>query len=218
MISLPIHDGTGQEVGVYEFDPAELASRVSKQLLHDVVVMYEANQRVGTVRNKSRAEVAGTTQKMYRQKGTGRARAGSRRSPVRVGGGRTFAKRPIDWSYRLPKKAIKTATRMALRSKFDDGQVTILDELSIEAPKTKVVTSVLGALGLSDVGCLLVVDQHDVNVWRSARNIAGLRVTPAAGLNTYDLLHQRQLLITKAALDRLRGQGATVEAAAVSEG
>jgi large subunit ribosomal protein L4 len=218
MISLPIHNASGQEVGVYEFDPAELASRVSKQLLHDVIVMYESNQRVGTARTRSRAEVAGTTQKMYRQKGTGRARAGSRRSPVRVGGGRTFAKRPIDWTYRLPKKAVKLATRMALRSKFDDGQVTILDELSVESPKTKVVADVLKSLGLTGVGCLLAVDQHDVNVWQSARNIADLRVSPSAELNTYDLLHQRQLLITKAALDQLRGQGVAAEVAAASEG
>jgi large subunit ribosomal protein L4 len=218
MISLPIHNASGQEVGVYEFDPAELASRVSKQLLHDVIVMYESNQRVGTARTRSRAEVAGSTQKMYRQKGTGRARAGSRRSPVRVGGGRTFAKRPIDWTYRLPKKAVKLATRMALRSKFDDGQVTILDDLSVESPKTKVVADVLKSLGLTGVGCLLAVDQHDVNVWRSARNIADLRVSPAVELNTYDLLHQRQLLITKAALDQLRGQGAVAEVAAASEG
>lgn len=94
MASLPIYNRTGQQVGSYDIDPAAIAPNINKQLLHDVVVMYQSNQRVGTAKTKSRAEVAGSTKKMYRQKGTGNARAGGRRSPVRRGGGHTFAKRP----------------------------------------------------------------------------------------------------------------------------
>src|SRR5690606_24500397 len=107
MVSLPVFDRAGKEVGRYEIDPAELAPRINKQLLHDAVVMYQANLRQGSFRSKSRAEVAGSTKKMYRQKGTGNARAGSRRSGIRRGGGHIFAKRPRDFSYRMPRKMLQ---------------------------------------------------------------------------------------------------------------
>ncbi len=205
MISVPIQNSAGVEVGAYEFAPEELASGVNKQLLHDVVVMYEANRRVGTVRTKSRGMVAGSTKKLYRQKGTGRARAGSVRSPIRRGGGHTFAKVPRDFSYRLPKKAVKTATRMALLSKFLDSQVTLLDGLAIAQPKTSEAAALLKTLGLSGVGCLLAIDGYDANIWKSVRNIPTLWVSPASDLNAYDLLHQRQFVATVAAVDWLRG-------------
>lgn len=214
MISLPIRDMTGKEVGSYEFDPAEIAPGVNKQLLHDVVVMYEANRRVGTVRTRSRGEVRGSTKKMYRQKGTGRARAGARRTPVRRGGGHAFAKRNRDWGFRLPKKAVRLATRMALLSKFLDDQVTVLDDFSVDAPQTKVVAGVLRTLGLDRVSTLLAIQEYDANVWKSSRNIAGLWVSPASDLNAYSLLHQRQLLVTRGALDQLRQSGEGVAAVA----
>ena len=204
MISVPIKNRSGAQVGTYEFDEAELAGGINRQLLHDVVVMYETNRRVGTVRTKSRGEVKGSKKKMYRQKGTGRARMGNKRTPIRRGGGHTFGKRPVDWSYRLPRKAVALATRMALLSKFQDQQVTILDELAISQPKTKDVVAVLKALGLSEASCLLAIDGHDANVWKSARNIPTLAVSPASDLNAYSLLHQRNLLVTKSALDGLR--------------
>jgi len=117
MASLPIFNRSGAEVGKYEVDLAEIAPNISKQLLHDVVVMYQANRRQGTVRTKSRAEVSGTSKKMYRQKGTGNARAGSRRSPIRRGGGHAHSLLPRDYSYRLPRKAVQAATRMAIAGK-----------------------------------------------------------------------------------------------------
>lgn len=204
MISLPIQDAKGKKVGTYKFDPNELASKVNKQLLHDVVVMYEASRRVGTVRTKSRGDVEGSTKKLFRQKGTGRARAGGSRTPVRRGGGHTFAKKPVDWSFRLPKKAVRLATRMALLSKFLDEQVVVLDELSIDAPKTKTMAELLNSLKLGKESCLLAIEEHDENIWMSSRNLPNLRVAPALNLNAYDLLHQRRFLVTKAALDRLR--------------
>ncbi len=204
MISVPVVDMSGKEVGTYSFDPSELADGINKQLLHDVVVMYEANQRVGTMRTKSRAEVAGNKKKMFKQKGTGRARAGTRRSPVRVGGGHTFAKRPRDFSYRLPKKAIRLATRMALLSKFQDGQAVVLDSLSVDAPKTRVVASLLKAVGLAGKSCLLTIRDHNEVVWKSSRNIAGLSVAPSREINAYSLLKSRHLLVTREALDALR--------------
>ncbi len=156
------------------------------------------------MRTKSRAEVAGNKQKMFKQKGTGRARAGTRRSPVRVGGGHTFAKRPRDFSYRLPKKAIRLATRMALLSKFQDGQAVVLDSLSVDAPKTRVVASLLKAVGLAGKSCLLTIRDHNEVVWKSSRNIAGLSVAPSREINAYSLLKSRHLLVTREALDALR--------------
>lgn len=207
MVSAPLKSVSGSDVGSYEFDGSELAAGVNKQLLHDVVVMYEANQRAGTARSKSRGEVAGSTKKLYRQKGTGRARAGTRRTPVRVGGGHAFAKRPKDWSYRLPKRAVRLATRMALLSKFQDGEAIVLDSLSVEAPKTRVIADMLRALSVDGESCLLAVRDHDSVVWRSARNIASLWVAPAIELNAYQLLHQKRLVVTKDAIDFLRSQG-----------
>jgi large subunit ribosomal protein L4 len=204
MISLPIHNKTGQQVGAYEFDPAELAPGINRQLLHDVVVMYEANKRLGTVYTKSRGDVVGSTKKIYRQKGTGRARMGPKRTPIRRGGGHTWGKRPIDHSYRLPRKAVALATRMALLSKFQDNEVVILDELAVAEPKTKEVASILKALGLSGTSCLLAIDAHNPVVWKSARNIDKLSVLPASDLNAYDLLQRKRLLVTKAAIDKLR--------------
>lgn len=204
MISVPIKSATGGDVGTYEFDPAELAPGINKQLLHDAVVMYEANRRVGTVRTKSRGEVAGSTKKLFRQKGTGRARMGPKRTPIRRGGGMAFAKRPKDWSYRMPKKAVKLATRMALLSKFQDGEAIVLDSLSVDQPKTKVIADMLKALGVDRQGCLLAIRDNDAVLWKSARNIPTLNVAPARELNAYDLLRQKRLVVTKDAMDLLR--------------
>jgi large subunit ribosomal protein L4 len=205
MVSVPVRSMSGQDVGSYEFDLNEIASGVNRQLLHDAVVMYESNRRVGTSKTKSRGQVKGSTKKLFRQKGTGRARAGASRTPVRRGGGHTFGKSVLDWTFRLPKKAVKQATRMALLSKFQDDEVTMLDGLSVEGPRTKVIADMLKSLGLSATDCLLVVDGHDANVWVSSKNIPTLRVSPASDLNAYDLLRMKQLLITTAAMDSLRG-------------
>ena len=138
MATLAIHDRTGAEVGNYEIDPAQIGSRISKQLLHDAVVIYQNYSRSGhRVRTKNRTDVAGTTKKMYRQKGTGNARAGSRRSGIRRGGGHIHAIRPRDWSYRLTKKALQLATRMALASRIADNEVTLIDQLAFAQPKTR---------------------------------------------------------------------------------
>lgn len=206
MISVPVVDMSGKAVGKYEFDEAELADRISKQLLHDVVVMYEANQRAGTFKTKTRAEVAGSKKKLFKQKGTGNARAGTKRSPTRVGGGHAFAKVPREFGYRLPKKAVRLATRMALLSKFQDGEAIVVDSVSIKEPKTKVVASMLKALGVKDQSCLLTIKDADAQVWQSARNIEKLWVSPSKELNAYDLLHQKRLIVTKDALDALRGK------------
>lgn len=203
MVSLPVYDRNGSEVDSYDIDPAELAPRISKQLLHDVVVMYQANKRQGSAKTKTRGEVSGTTKKMYRQKGTGNARAGHRRSGVRRGGGHIFAKQPRDYSYRLPKKAIRLATRMAMASKIEDSEVVLIDELAFTEPKTKQMASVLKALNLGG-NLLVAVEGHDANVVKSIRNIADVSVLPVAELNALEVLRPKRMLMTKAALDAFR--------------
>ena len=208
MTSLPIYDRSGAEVGKYEVDPAQLAPRISKQLMHDVVVMYQANLRLGTVKTKGRSEVAGTTKKMYRQKGTGNARAGSRRSGIRRGGGDIHPRVPRDWSYRLTKKAIRLATRMALASKITENQVMLIDKLSFTQPKTKEMAGILKALKLGGESLLVAVDGYDVNVYKSICNIANVSVLPVAELNALSVLRPRRLLMTTAALDAFRSKAA----------
>ena len=203
-MNLAVYDMSGKKVGSYEIDPAELAPSVSKQLLHDAVVMYQANQRQGTQKTKTRGEVAGSTRKLYRQKGTGNARAGARRSGTRRGGGHIFAKRPRDFGWRMPRKALQTATRMALASRIADDEVKLIDTLAIAAPKTAAVAKMLAGMGLGDSTVLLAPEKHDANVWKSARNIAGLSVAPVAELNAWSILRPRSIVMTTAAIDAFR--------------
>ena len=203
-MNLAVYDMSGKQVGSYEIDPAEIAPSVSKQLLHDAVVMYQANQRQGTQKTKTRGEVAGSTRKLYRQKGTGNARAGARRSGTRRGGGHIFAKRPRDFGWRMPRKSLQTATRMALASRLADDEVKLVDTLAIGAPKTAVVARMLAALGLGEQTVLLAADKHDANVWKSARNIAGVSVSPVADLNAWSILRPKSIVMTTAAIDAVR--------------
>lgn len=203
MVSLPIYNKSGAEVGKYEIDPAKIAPKISKQLLHDVVVMYQANQRQGTHKTKDRSEVAGTTKKMYRQKGTGNARAGSRRSPLRRGGGHIFALRPRDYSYRLPRKATQVATRMAIAQRLQNSDVVVIDDLAMTAPKTKDFAAILKALNLTGQSTLVATAGIDQNVVKSARNIAKVSIAPVSDLNALTVLIPKKMLVTKAALDAI---------------
>jgi large subunit ribosomal protein L4 len=206
MVSLPIFNKSGAEVGKYEIDPAQIAPKVSQQLLHDVVVMYQANKRLGTHKSKTRGEVAGTTKKMYRQKGTGNARAGSRRSPVRRGGGHIFALRNRDYSYRLPKKAIQAATRMAIVRKLESQDIVVIDDLAFSEPKTKEMATILQKLGLGETSTLVTTADQDRNVYKSARNIDRVTVAPVAELNALSILTPKKILVTKAALDAIKNR------------
>ncbi|MEE3373390.1 MAG: 50S ribosomal protein L4 [Planctomycetota bacterium] len=221
MVQLPVYNAAGDTVDTYDIDASELAPRINKQLLHDVVVMYQANQRQGSFRTKSRARVAGSTQKMFRQKGTGRARAGSSRTNVRRGGGMAFAKENRDFSYRLPKKALRTATRMAVASKIIDEQIVVVDELVFDEPKTKTMDAFLKNLPVPVAGSttLIATHDHNTNVYLSARNLSPkVTVQPVANLNALSVLKPKFLLITKAALDTLRGVASeTTPAEAVAE-
>ncbi len=204
MATLTVYNETGGEVGQYEIDTEQIASRINKQLMHDAVVMYQANGRQGSHNTRTRGQVSGTTKKMYRQKGTGNARAGSKRSNIRRGGGVARTIKPRDYSYSINKKAIRLATRMAIRSKIDDGEVVVVDSLGFGAPKTQRMASVLKALGLDGVTTLVATAGHDVAIYKSGRNLSGVSVQPVRELNALSVLSPRRMLVTKAALDKIK--------------
>ena len=220
-ITVPVVNRAGESVGTVSIDPAEFGGKISRQLMHDVVLMYLANQRAGTHHTLRRGQVAGSTKKLFRQKGTGNARVGTKRTNKRRGGGTAKGPKPRDYEYHLPKKAVKAATRMAVLSKFRDGQVVILDELTLAAPKTKEITGVLRAIKvgkktteqgekdvtLADMTVLIGTDKLDLNVYKSARNIEGVKVLPAAEFNCYTVLKHKRLVLTRAALEALRAFG-----------
>src|SRR6187399_2241061 len=145
-ITVPVFNRSGNEVGSVAIDPADFGGKISTGLLHDAVLMYEANQRQGTHHTLRRGQVAGSTKKLFRQKGTGNARAGTKRTNKRRGGGTAKGPKPRDYEYHLPKQAVRSATRMAILSKFLDKEAVVIDELTLNAPKTKDVVGLLKAV------------------------------------------------------------------------
>jgi large subunit ribosomal protein L4 len=222
MLTLQVVNRQGEPVGTIEVDPAEFGGEVNKQLLHDVVVMYQANQRRGTHSTLRRGEVSGSTKKLFRQKGTGRARRGTVRTNKVKGGGTTKGPKPRDYEYHLPKKAVKAATRMAILSKLQDNEVVVVDDLSLAEIKTQEVAKILKALKLDEITCLLGYEggadeakkEANRKLFLSARNIPTVKILPAAEFNVYTILRQKRLVLTKAALEELRKAGEKKEAAA----
>lgn len=206
-LSMNVYNTAGQPVGTVEIDPAELGGKVNRQLLHEVVLMYLANQRAGTHSTKRRGEVAGSTKKLFRQKGTGNARVGPRRTNKRRGGGTAKGPKPRDYEYHLPKKAVRAAARMALLSKFQDQETVVVDDIKLPEIKTKPMAEILHALKLNGTTCLVGLGGKDIDekktIYLSARNIRGVEVSPAGQLNAYRLLRPKRLLLTRAAVDEL---------------
>ena len=227
-LTVPVVDRTGASKGTVEIDPADFGGKISKQLMHDVVLMYLANQRAGTHHTLRRGQVAGSSKKLFRQKGTGNARAGTKRTNKRRGGGTAKGPKPRDYEYHLPKKAVRSATRMAVLSKFMDGQVLIVEDFGLTGPKTKEMAGVLKAIkigkktteqgekdvSLLDTTVLIGTDKLDPAVYKSARNIDGVKVLPAAEFNCYTVLKQKRLVLTRSALEALRNVGKKTEEAA----
>src|SRR5438128_1068924 len=154
MLSLNVFNRQGESIGTVDIDPTEFGGTINRQLLHDVVLMYLANQRAGTHSTLRRGEVAGSTKKLFRQKGTGNARVGTRRTNKRRGGGTAKGPKPRDYEYHLPKKAVRAATRMAVLSKLQDQEALIIDDLGLTGVKTKQVEGILKALKLKGTTCL----------------------------------------------------------------
>ena len=202
MIEVPIYNQSGQEVEKFQVDEAKLGGEVRKNLLKQALVMYHANQRQGTVQTKARGEVAGSTRKMFRQKGTGNARTGGIRNPIKKGGGHAKQKRPKDWRLAMPKKQRRLARDSAILAKLQGNNVRIVDSITLEQPKTKNVVRIFKALGI-DRSCLLALADRDELLERSARNIEKTTTTTVAQLNAWDLLRSRTLLLTKAGFEQL---------------
>ncbi len=199
MPKVAVYNIQGEQIDEIELSEAVFGVEVNKSLLHDAVVMYNANQRQGTVATKTRGMVSGSTRKPWKQKGTGRARAGATRSPIWRHGGVTFGPQPRDYSYAIPKKARKAALRSALTAKVQAGEVIVLDQLEMNAPKTKEMAGILGKLNQGGKS-LLVTAAYDSNIHLSIRNIEGSKASPAREINVYDVLYHGKVIFTKDAV------------------
>ena len=201
-MELDVYSEAGERTGTVALDESILGERVNEVLLHEAVVMYEARKRSGTHSTKTKDEVAGAGGKPWRQKHTGRARAGSRRSPLWRGGGITFGPKPRDYSYSMPKAARRAALRSALLGKLRDKEVRVIEKLSFEEPRTKRMVDVLRALDLRG-SCLVAPSSDEPNTYKSVRNIKGVRMTRVRDLNAYAVLKSKWLLLTREAVEML---------------
>lgn len=203
-MKLAVHNAQGKRVRQINVDDSVFGITPNMAVLHQAFVAQRANQRRGTASTKTRAEVQGSTRKIRTQKYTGRARQGSIRSPVRVGGGVAFGPRPRSYVQRLPRKMKRLAIRSALSGKLADGQIRVVDELSFARPHTKEMVRVLHNVGIQR-SALVVTGEADRSVLFSARNLQKTKVLPAAYLNVVDLLTHRDLLLTEEAVRRVEG-------------
>jgi large subunit ribosomal protein L4 len=189
-------------VGSVSIDDALLGDKVRTKLLHQAIIRYEANKRLGTHKIKSKAQRAGSGVKPFKQKHTGRARAGMKRSPLWKGGGNAFGPRPRDYHQDMPVRMRREALKSALLSKIRDKEFTVIDQLDYATPKTKKIVETLKALGLN--GSCLVSDRKPVAALvKSVRNIANCSIMPARNLNAYDVLKHKHVLLTKDTVEHL---------------
>ncbi len=203
MATLAVYDIGKQKVMDMELDDRVFDVEVKPSLLHDGVRTYLASQRRGTAATKNKALVRGGGAKPYRQKGTGRARAGSRRSPLWRGGGTIFGPMPRDYSLSLPKKVKRAALRIALTLKRQEGKITVLDQIPLNGFKTREVKEMLGRFQIEEA--LIVTDGKNAFLERSARNIPGVKVLPYDCINIYDLLHHDHLIFLQSAIQKIQG-------------
>jgi large subunit ribosomal protein L4 len=202
MIEVPVFNQSGEEIEKFSIDEAKLGGTVHINLLKQALVMYHANKRQGTVRTLARGEVEGSTRKIYRQKGTGNARMGPIRQPVRVGGGHAKQKRPKDWRQDMPKKAKRLARNSAILSKIQSNELRIIDSITFDQPKTKKVAQLYKSLGI-ERSCLLVQGARNASLERGARNIRKTTLTTVDQLNAWDIMQNRTLLVTKEGLEKI---------------
>jgi large subunit ribosomal protein L4 len=205
MIEVPVMNVEGKEVGKFSVDEALLGTVVRPALLKQALVRHHANQRQGTVKTKTRAEVEGSTKKLYAQKHTGNARRGNIRTPVMKGGGNAFGKLPRDFRQDMPLKQRRLARNNAILSKILSNNLVLLDGFALQAAKTKQMVTVLKALN-ADRSVLVATQGLDRTLWQAGRNISKAIIKPAAEVNAYDVLSKRTMIITKAAFeDVLKG-------------
>ena len=205
-VTLPVMSQSRQKVGEVEVPAAVVAGPVREHLLHAAVQSQLAGRRAGTAATKTKGFVSGGGKKPWRQKGTGRARAGSIRSPLWAGGGTIFGPQPRDYSYRMPKTARRAALRAALASRHGEGKLLVVDALKLAEAKTKQMVDCLRGLGLEGASVLIVLAEPDAAIERAARNLPGVKVLPVGGFNVYDVLGHVHLVMIRAALEQLAGR------------
>ena len=212
-MEVPVYSLAGEVVRNIEISDEVFAVPFNQAVVHQAVVRQQANARQGTASTKTRSEVSGSSKKPFRQKGTGMARAGSRKSPLRRGGGITFGPKPRSYRQAMPKKMRRLALRCALSAKAGDGELKVLEQLKLDEPKTKEMVRILAALGV-DSRALIATAEPEENVVKSARNLAGIKTIPANLLNVVDILSYKMLLMTEAAVrkaEQLWGQSLSQE-------
>ncbi len=202
MFTLSINNLAGKEVGTVDLDEKVFDGKVNKALLHQTTVMYMANKRQGTASTKTRANVSGGNSKPWRQKGTGKARIGSSRSPLWKKGGIVFGPHPRDYSYQLPKKMKKKALICSLNSRLNDNLVKVLEELKVDSGKTKDFCKLIQVFSL-DKKTLFVCDNPQASLMRSSKNIKDIRLKRPEMINALDVLLHKNIIITKKALGEL---------------
>jgi large subunit ribosomal protein L4 len=202
--TFPVVNQSKEPAGEITLPAGVFDGPVRKHLLYEIVNMQRANRRAGTASTKTRADVRGGGKKPWRQKGTGRARAGSTRSPIWVGGATIFGPQPRDYSYRLPGSARRSALRSALALKVRDEQLVVVDAIDITDGKTKAVIQMLAALGLDSA--LIITEAANPMLERAARNLSAVKVLRADGANVEDILRYRHLVLTRGAVDALSGR------------
>ena len=207
MPTVKVRNLSNKEVGEISLSDKVFGAELNESLIHAAVRNYLANKRQGTSATKTRGNVAGSGKKLWKQKGTGRARIASLRSPLWKGGGNVHGPQPRDWSYDLPKKMRRGALRSALSERLREGNLIVLDEIVFSQPKTKDFIAALGTLGLADSkkrAKTLIVDSLDnENLVLSSKNVQKTKVTNSFGLNVYDIIYHEKLVLSKAAAQEL---------------
>ena len=202
MPTVATYNMAGKEVGKIELNDAVFAVEVNEAVMHQAVVRQLSNGRLGTHATKTRGMVRGGGRKPWKQKGTGRARSGSTRSPLWIGGGTVFGPSPRSYYKAMPRKARRLAVKSALSEKVNNNDLIVMEELTLAAPKTKEVLNILNNFEVGDAKVLFITE-GDVNVEKSARNIQGVKALASTGLNIFDLLHHDKLFITKGAVAQI---------------
>lgn len=201
-MQIPVYSLTGEVVEHIEISDQVFAVPFNEGVVHQAMVRQQANARQGTASTKTRSEVSGSTRKLYRQKGTGFARAGGRRSPLRRGGGIAFGPKPRSYRQTMPKKMRQLAIRCVLSAKAKDKELKVLEELKLEESKTKNMVQILTALGV-DSSALIVTSEPEGSVVKSARNLKGIKTMPANLINVLDILSYKILLMTVTAVHKV---------------
>jgi len=201
-VRVPVYSLTGEVIKQIEISDEVFAVPFNEAVVHQAMVRQQANARQGTASTKTRSEVSGSSRKLFRQKGTGFARAGSRRSPLRRGGGIAFGPKPRSYEQALPKKMRQLALRCVLSAKAKDGELKVVEQLELDEPKTKEMVRILDALGV-DSPALIATSEPEENVVKSARNLVGIKTIPASLLNVVDILSYKVLLMTVAAVRKV---------------